>query len=540
MSPIKRSFRAMALLIVSYMLLAFLCVLPTEGVFLFQRIASIFAFVLAVSITLYFSARMSDLRVRKYLVAVGGMIVFWSILRAGKYIAFEESESIARHIWYFYYIPMLMIPQLSFQASLSVGVPKNKQLPLIQSITGIFSILCILLVLTNDLHQLVFRFNPDFYNWDADYSHEPLFWVITGWIYLFLFFSVVVMFRKCRLSASRKLSWIPVIYVSFCAVGLCLLITDNFPKLWGDNLGEFPEIACFMLGGFWILNITVGLVPSNKGYSKLFEEISLAASVSNLDYEVVYQSSTAVPMEKEQLASLTPVQLDENTIVYRKPVTGGFAYWQVDISELNSINRELEEIKEILVDEEVLLRQENKLKEKAAKIDEKTEVYDAIAVRVLPQSQKIALLSAQTQEDIEKFERNMRLVSIYAVYIKRISNMMLLASECRLKKQELALALGETARYLNKAGILTRVSCDTDDLTLPAENIITIYEQFEYLLEQALPTLHAMHITLSGNVLKMSFEGVLLALPKEFKGTVEMDDGITFVRLPIREDGEEV
>lgn len=540
MSPIKRSFRAMALLIVSYMLLAFLCVLPTEGVFLFQRIASIFAFVLAVSITLYFSARMIDLRVRKYLVAVGGMIVFWSILRAGKYIAFEESESIARHIWYFYYIPMLMIPQLSFQASLSVGVPKNKQLPLIQSITGIFSILCILLVLTNDLHQLVFRFNPDFYDWDADYSHEPLFWVITGWIYLFLFFSVAVMFRKCRLSASRKLSWIPVIYVSFCAVGLCLLITDNFPKLWGDNLGEFPEIACFMLGGFWILNITVGLVPSNKGYSKLFEEISLAASVSNLDYEVVYQSSTAVPMEKEQLASLTPVQLDENTIVYRKPVTGGFAYWQVDISELNSINRELEEIKEILVDEEVLLRQENKLKEKAAKIDEKTKVYDAIAVRVLPQSQKIALLSAQTQEDIEKFERNMRLVSIYAVYIKRISNMMLLASECRLKKQELALALGETARYLNKAGILTRVSCDTDDLTLPAENIITIYEQFEYLLEQALPTLHAMHITLSGNVLKMSFEGVLLALPKEFKGTVEMDDGITFVRLPIREDGEEV
>lgn len=540
-SLIKRSFRALALLIVAYVMLAFLVVLPIDGVFMLQSVPSIFAFILAVSITMYFSSRIIDSHVRKNLVAVGGMIIFWSILRAGKYIAFEESESIARHIWYFYYIPMLMIPQFSFQASLSIGEPETKKTPLIQGITGIFSLLCILLVLTNDFHQLVFRFNPGFYNWDADYSHEPLFWVITAWNYLFLFFSVVVMFRKCQLSACKKLSWIPVIYVVVCTFGLCLLITDNLPKIWGNNFGQFPEIACFMLGGFWILSITIGLVPSNMGYGKLFLETSLAVSLSNLDYEVVYQSNSAASMTKNQLASLTPVHLDEDTIVHRKAVTGGFAYWQVDISELNRLNRELEAVKEMLVEEKELLRQENELREKTAKISEKTKVYDEIAVRVLPQSQRIAMLSEQAQEDKEdkeKFEWNMRLISIYAVYIKRISNMKLLATEGTLKIQELTLALGETSYYLNKAGIPASVSGNTYDLDIPAENIIAIYEQFEYLLEQALPNLKALDINMLGNILKLSFEGASLVLSEEFKGTVEIDDEITFIRLPIREEGE--
>ena len=142
MNPIKRSLRAFAKLAVSYAVLAILAALPTKGVFMLQKMSSVFAFVLAVSITLYFSTRTIEPRVRKNLVAVGVMIIFWCILRAAKYIAFEESETIARFIWYLYYIPMLMIPQISFQASLSVGEPEDEKLPLIQNITGAVSVLC--------------------------------------------------------------------------------------------------------------------------------------------------------------------------------------------------------------------------------------------------------------------------------------------------------------------------------------------------------------------------------------------------------------
>lgn len=538
MNPIKRSLRAFARLLASYALLTFMTVLPIDGVFMLQRMSSVFAFVLAVSITLYFSARTIEPRVRKYLIVIGVMIIFWCILRAAKYIAFEESETIARFIWYLYYIPMLMIPQISFQASLSVGEPEDKKLPLIQNITGAVSVLCILFVLTNDLHQLVFRFNPGFANWDAEYSHEPLYWIITVWNYMFFFFSVSVLFRKCRLSASRRLIWIPTVYVSLGVLALYLLVTGNLLKVWGNNIGGFPEIACFMLGGFWILCITIGLIPSNKGYEKLLQETSLAARIANLDYEVAYQSRSAVPMTKEQLASSVPVKLDENTLVHRRPVTGGYAYWQVDITELNAINRELEDTQEMLAEETELLRKENELREKQAQIDEKSKVYDAIAVRVLPQSQKIAALSAQAQGNAERFDHNMRLVSIYAAYIKRMSNMMLLAPEGRIKVKELSLALGESARYLNKAGFFAKISSEADDATLPAEKIISLYERFENLLEQALPTLHTLQITLSQTALKLSFEGAELTLPEDFDGTAETDDDITFVRLPIREDGE--
>ena len=76
---------------------------------------------LSLGLQLYFSARVIDAGVRRCLAAVAGMLCFWFILRGAKYIAFEESERIARHLWYLYYLPILSIPLLSLWAALSVG-----------------------------------------------------------------------------------------------------------------------------------------------------------------------------------------------------------------------------------------------------------------------------------------------------------------------------------------------------------------------------------------------------------------------------------
>lgn len=538
MNPISRSFRAMMLLLGSYAVLTFLYVLPVDHVMMQHRTSSVFYFIFAACITLYFDARILEPRVRKNLIGVGAMIIFWCILRTAKYIAFEESESIARFIWYLYYIPMLTIPQFSLKAALAVGETEDKKPPLILVFTRAITVACILIVLTNDLHQLVFRFRLDFVNWDFDYSRSVLFWIITIWDYLFFFSSTAVLFRKCRLSASRKLAWIPAFYLALGVLGLYLLNTGHLPRMWGETIGEFPDMACYTLGGFWILCIAIGLVPSNKGYEKLLQGTSLATRITDLAYNTVYQSLAAVPMTKTQLTSSGPIPVDENTVVHRSPVTGGYAYWQVDISELNRINLELEEAQEQISEEADLIRRENEMKEKQAQIDAKSKAYDQIAVRVLPQSQKIAVLSAEAHKNRALFDRNMRLVGIYAAYIKRMSNMMLLAAEGKLKKTELTLAIAESVRYLNKAGVLSECSGESDESLVDGEMLIDIYEKFEMLLEQSLPTLEALYITFAGNVLKLSIEGAELTVPDDWDAAVEADEGTTFVRLYLRKGGD--
>lgn len=538
MNPTKRSLRTIAIFTTCVLLLVVSGCLPVDGVFFLQNHSPILRIILAISLVFYFREEIVHRRVRNCLVSVSWLIVFGFILHAVKHMAFEETQTVIRYIWYIYYVLMMMIPQVSFQAALAVGEPEEKKLPPAAIVTGVITAVFILFVLTNDLHQWIFSFKPGFVDFNADYSYGLLFWIIMVWDYLFLPITAVVLFFKCRLRTCRKLIWIPMLHLAVWSAALVLLNTGNLPRLWGNSVLDFQEIIYFLLSGFWIFCVTIGLVPSNRGYKRLLQEMSLAARLCNYDYESGYQSKTFVPMTKEQLSAPGPIFLDENTIVYRRPVSGGYAYWQQDISELNRINWELEETQEQIAEEAVIIRKENEIKEKQTKIDTKSKVYDEIAVRVRPQSQKIACLSTEAKKDKEKFNCNMRLVSIYAAYIKRMSNLMLLSSGGKIRKSELALALSESAQYLNKAGILTRVSKDEDDTPIPAENMIMLYEQFETLLETALPGLSALDVTLTESTMKLTFDGAVLTLPEGWDGTAETDDGITFVRLYFRGDGE--
>lgn len=538
MDLIKRSRCAFLLLTGSYALLTFVYVLPVDGVFLMRKITSILYFFPAVFLYMYFSTTVIEYRVRSNLIAVSVLIIFWSVLRAGKYIVFKECESIARLIWYLYYIPMLAIPQVSFQAALAIGETGEEKMPYVQSVTGILSVVFIVLIVTNDLHQLVFRFQPEFADWDTEYGRTALFWVVTVWAYVFFLASAVVLFQKCRLSLSRKLTWIPVLYLALGVLGLYLLNIGRLPRVWGKTIGEFPEMACYTLGGFWILCTTIGLVPSNIGYEQLFANTSLGATITDRDYKAVYRSNSSLPLTKEQLALSGSIAAGENILVYRKPVTGGFVYWQSDVTEINHINRQLEDAQEQIAEEQELIRRNNEWKVERAQIDAKSKVYDEIAVRVRSQSQEIAQLSEEVQEDHSRFEQNMRLISIYAAYIKRISNMMLLGAEGKIRKNELAFALLESVRYLKKAGICAEVQGSLDETPVEAEKLIALYECFEMLLEYALPTLQMLHIILTENAVKLILEGGETAIPEIPEGTVEIDEGTVFVRLPIREEAE--
>ncbi len=537
MTTVKKSIFVLLQLAVLYAAAA--CVsIYVPNVFLLRYSATLVLMVLALSLLRYFADHIIESDTRKYLVGIAGLIALWIVLRGAKYIAFEETETVARHIWYLYYVPALMIPFLSVLAAFSVGDRETRHPRRALLLAAAVTVVMILFVLTNDLHQFVFRFQPGFAGWDSEYSHGPLFAVIYCWITLLFIVTIYVLFSRCRVSASRKLVWVPMLPALFGILYLIFGIFDAWPRLNGHLFGEFPEAVCFTMAGIWLALICIGLIPSNAGYGKLFRISDLSAQITDRDGRVIYSSPSAVPLTAQQLASETSVSLDPDTRLHRKEVRGGFVYWQDDITELNRINEELWTVGEQLAEETELVRLENELKEERAQIEAKSKAYDDIAAKVLPQSQRIAELCAHAESEPERFAEDMSEVCLLAVFIKRYANLFLLAADReKIDAGELELAVAESLRCVSDMGIPAQESM-SENASIPAQMLLGAYAAFGSLLERALPSLRGIQVSIGGDVMKASMEGAALG---PYDGVdITVDDGVSYIRIPLREAGEAI
>ncbi len=512
---------------------------PDVSTFLIRNAPTIVLMVYALALTRYFSDSIIEKHTRRYLVSIAGLITLWIVLRGSKYIAFAETDIIARHLWYLYYVPALFIPLFSLFAALSVGSKSAIKRWKSTIIVGVTLVLMIL-VLTNDLHQFVFRFRPGFADWDSDYARTPAFYIVYSWIVLLYIIAICILFSRCRVSTSRKLVWVPVLPLFFGICYTTLYAANAWPRVNGALFGEFPEAVCFTVAGISLSLIYIGFIPSNEGYGRLFELSELAAQITDHQLHVIYKSANAASLSKEQLASPSGLLLDRDTRLHRKTVTGGFVYWQDDIAALNRINEELKENGELLAEEAELLRLQNEQKEERARIDAKIKVYDEIAAKVLAQSQRIAVLCADAERNPDRYVPNMKTVCLLAVYIKRYANLALLAANrTTIDIEELTLAIKESLRALHEIGVQTDESFSTDFLISSSSALLT-YACFEQFLEQALPPLRGVQVSITDNEFKLTLEGAELQIPDDDNMTMTTEDNVTYIKIPLIKAGDHV
>lgn len=74
------------------------------------------------------SKRVMQVQIRRCLIAVSGLMIFWFVVRTMKYF-FVTDIDIMRNLWYWYYFPMLFIPLMSVFVAMSLGKPDNYRLP---------------------------------------------------------------------------------------------------------------------------------------------------------------------------------------------------------------------------------------------------------------------------------------------------------------------------------------------------------------------------------------------------------------------------
>ena len=319
------------------------------------------------------SKRIIQVQVRHYLIAVSGLLVFWFVIRTTNYF-FVDNADTKRYLWYLYYLPMLFIPLFSLFVAISLRKSANAKLSkTARLLLYIPTVLCLLLVLTNDLHQLVFSF-PEGEVWtDLNNGYPFGYYIVIGWEILCALAAFVIMLIKCRLSYRKQ--YLPFLLLT-ASIGYALVYVSGVK--WMQMIGgDITAAQCLMFTGILECCIQCGLIQTNTGYQALFEAGSIGAQIVDTDYDTRYASSNTPKLSREIMRSAESeaAKLDHNTLFKSSKIPGGHVLWQEDITDITAVLQKLEENRKMIAESNDVEQENYKTKVKINTVREKNRLY---------------------------------------------------------------------------------------------------------------------------------------------------------------------
>lgn len=91
------------------------------------------------------------------------------------------------------------------------------------------------------------------------------------WIVGLLLATGIIVYRKCRISESRRYAWAPLCVF----LGGFMLCALSFANIY--TFHKMPECFCLTFAAFWESCLQVGLAADNGHYRHFFSESTVAA-----------------------------------------------------------------------------------------------------------------------------------------------------------------------------------------------------------------------------------------------------------------------
>ena len=468
-----------------------------------------------------------------WLRLTAALMLLWLILRTLKY-EFVTDLTVARYIWYLYYLPMLFIPLLGVYIALSLGKSEKFRLTGRIGALAIIPAVLFLLVITNDLHQQMFAFSsgvpgePDNYS----YSYGPVYFCYLGWTVTCMFFSLILLLKKSRVPCSKKKRLAP--FVIGCATVLYgILYLSGLPAVrWW--FGDMNVMFCLLFAAIYESCIHCRMIQSNTGYVELFEATTLAASIADSSGNIVLRSHAACddiacPEEGPQVFRPDGIRISS------APISGGYAVWQDNVRPLTELRAKLSENKAIIKNNKEKLQEAYLIQKKLYELTEKNRIYDELEARYGKQIIRIGQLLKQC-EDAEPAEvRNLlKRILLLGTYIKRGANLYFLGMEYELlPQQELRLTVDEAVRVMTVCGTECSVVYHTTK-PMRATEVMRLFDLLKTVAEMTINGLQSLFISVSDGEMDLSVECTadlsFLASPDI---TVRREDGLWLVRTLI-------
>lgn len=459
------------------------------------------------------------------------LMLLWLILRTLKY-EFVTDLTVARYIWYLYYLPMLFIPLLGVYIALSLGKSEKFRLTGRIGALAIIPAVLFLLVITNDLHQQMFAFSSGVPGEPDNYSYGPVYFCYLGWTVTCMFFSLILLLKKSRVPCSKKKRLAP--FVIGCATVLYgILYLSGLPAVrWW--FGDMNVMFCLLYAAIYESCIRCRMIQSNTGYVELFEATTLAACIADSSGNIVLRSHAACddiacPEEGTQVFRPDGIRISS------APISGGYAVWQDNVRPLTELRAKLSENKAIIKNNKEKLQEAYLIQKKLYELTEKNRIYDELEARYGKQINRIGQLLKQC-EDAEPAEvRNLlKRILLLGTYIKRGANLYFLGMEYELlPQQELRLTVDEAVRVMTVCGTECSVVYRTTK-PMRSTEVMRLFDLLKTVAEMTVNGLQSLFISLSDSEMDLSVECTadlsFLASPDI---TVRREDGLWLVRTLI-------
>ena len=415
--------------------------------------------------------------IRAYLFAAALFLLFWLVVRHIKYWHIT-SYNFERYLWYLYYVAMIFTPLMCFYAALNIG--RSERISRKWYLMYILAFGFLTMVLTNDFHQLVFVFYNGVNHYD-DYSYGFGYILVMGWSMIVLISAVMILIRKCRSSASRRLTWVVAIPFIVGTVLAILVMLDI------QHFYQMAECYCILFIGVYEACLQVGLIPSNVGYDEVFKNADLPAEIREADGRVIYETSGA-----DLFHGHVP---EERAILFQsRNIKGGSIHWAEDRTLIYRMQEILKDQQEQLASEQELLKAENQIKERKIRAREQDRLYGQIESRTHDMIVKTQGILDGITPDMADVDRRIALAAVYTAHIKRRSNLMLISGEnAVIDKRELAISLRETLDYMQLYGVTTSLSMKVEGLE-SSRLLMNIYAVYEAYALSALPDVDGLMV----------------------------------------------
>ena len=235
-----------------------------------------------------------------------------------------------------------------------------------------------------------------------------------------------------------------------------------------------------------------------------------------------------------------PIPLTPDQKLHGKKIHAGYAFWAEDESSVHRAQDKLQEANEMIEQENDLLREETLQKEKDAYLQSRHHIYHEIAEQLYPCQKRITQILNEAEPGQEDFRKKIALVSVLNAYVKRKSNLLLLAAEKDyLSLNELFLAIRESASYLTMAGLQTTAG-EVEDRQMNAEGLLALYDGFESLVEQLIGKAPSLMVSSTKTGLRLAAETDYLPETKGISLPVNCRnvEGILYMELTAGREGD--
>lgn len=448
--------------------------------------------------------RITHTAIRRCFIGIAVLMGFWIMLRTYRHHFTFDHDPGSIFAWYLYYVPMLLIPLLGLLSAMRLNKPDDAPVHFAGKAAALITLALLTLVLTNNLHELVFTF-PGPLRSTEDHGYAAGYFCVLGWMLLMGAAALVNLIGRCLVSTSRKRAWLPLLVLAGLATYAGLYVAGLFNNLPEDSL-DLTMVFCTFTIALCEASIQTGLIPCNSHYDQLFRATTAPAQIKDPHGNVAYQTATwpsLKPLSHYPKLANCPEhdcawQIDANTLLLKHAISSGHVLWLQDYSSLNEAKRKLEHTKAQLQDATQVLRAEAQAKEEAARTAAANQLFDRIATDLQQPIEELqALLNADQGNSIGTAQelRALRAACITGAYLKRRANLVVLEQGAqRIPGQELVLCLRESGESLKACGIASHLQASAQG-TLHVHTATAAYDLLHHCLKGLGTLQHASILT---------------------------------------------